>query len=89
MNYVIFRARVEDFNKWKPVFDENQSFRKAAGLRDVNVLRNIDNPNEIVILFEASDLAKAKEFTTSDDLKEKMQESGVLGRPDIIFLSDK
>jgi hypothetical protein len=89
MNYAMFRAKVEDFNKWKLVFDDDKSIRNAAGLKDVNVWRNIDNSNEIVILFEVLDVAKAKEFTTSDVLREKMQESGVLGRPDIIFLSDK
>lgn len=89
MNYAMLKSRVEDFNKWKTVFDDNKSFRKAAGLRDINVLRNIDNPNEIVLLFEASDLTKAKEFSTSEELKEKMKQSGVLGRPEFIFLSDK
>jgi hypothetical protein len=89
MHYAMLKAKVEDFNKWKPVFDENESFRQAAGLRDVSVLRNIDNPNEIVLLFEASDLTKAKNFTNSDELKERMKQSGVLGRPEFIFLSDK
>jgi hypothetical protein len=89
MNYLIFRTKVEDFNRWKPVFDDDKLVRKAAGLKELHVLRNIDNQNEIVLLFEVSDIAKAKEFSTSADLKEKMQESGVLGRPDIIFLSDK
>jgi len=88
MNYAILRFKVQDFNSWKPVFDDNKLTRKAAGLKDVLMWRNIDDQNEIVLLFEVSDIAKAKEFSTSADLKEKMQASGVLGRPDIIFLSD-
>jgi hypothetical protein len=39
-------------------------------------------------LFEASDLAKAKEFLGSSELKKKMQEDGVQGAPEIVFLSE-
>jgi hypothetical protein len=35
-----------------------------------------------------SDVAKAKEFAASPDLKEKMQSAGVIGAPDILFLSN-
>jgi len=40
-----------------------------------------------VILFEVADIAKAKKFSESPELKEKMQEAGVLGPPDFIFLN--
>ena len=89
MNYSIVRIRIENFNKWKPVYDDGQPGRKAAGLKNIHLWRNLDNPNEIVLLFEVSDIAKAKKFTTSPDLKEEMQKAGVLGPPDIVFLSDK
>lgn len=40
------------------------------------------------MLFEASDVTKAKEFVASSDLKEKMQAAGVQGPPDIVILSE-
>jgi hypothetical protein len=40
-----------------------------------------------VILFEGSDLERAKAFAASDDLKRAMQEAGVLGPPDATFLT--
>ncbi len=89
MNNVIIRHKVEDFNKWKPAYDDNLSARQAAGLKDINLWRNLNDPNEIVMLFEVADIAKAKKFSESPELKEKMQEAGVLGPPDFIFLSDK
>jgi hypothetical protein len=88
MNYVIIRHKVEDFNKWKPAYDQHLHARKAAGLKDVHVWRNLENPNEVVLLFEVADIAKAKEFSGSPELREAMQEAGVLGPPDVIFLSD-
>jgi hypothetical protein len=49
-------------------------------------MRNTENPNEVIILFEAEDLQKAKEFGASSDLRERMQEAGVVDKPDIYFL---
>ncbi|HEY5770513.1 MAG TPA: hypothetical protein VIS71_11770 [Terrimicrobium sp.] len=86
MPYVLIRHKVADFSKWKPAYDAHLPARQEAGLRDVHLLRNIDDPTEVVLLFEAEDLRKAREFTVSSDLAEKMQEAGVVEKPDIYFL---
>jgi hypothetical protein len=87
MAHMLIRHRIQDFSTWKPAYDAHQQARKAAGLKDLHLWRNVDDPNEIVLLFEASDVAKAKAFAASSDLKEKMTAAGVIGSPDIIFLS--
>jgi hypothetical protein len=46
----------------------------------------LEDPDDIFLLFEAVDVAKAKAFAASADLKETMQSAGVIGRPDIFFL---
>jgi hypothetical protein len=56
-------------------------------LKDVYLWHNVDDPNEIFLLFEASDVVKAKAFGASADLKEKMTAAGVMGSPHIFFLS--
>jgi hypothetical protein len=38
------------------------------------------------MLFEAKDIQKAKEFAGSADLREVMQNAGVVDKPDIYFL---
>jgi hypothetical protein len=73
--------------KWKPVYDAHLAARQKAGLRENNLLRSVDNPNEVVLLFEAEDLKKAQAFTGSSDLREAMQKAGVVGQPDILFLN--
>ncbi len=85
MPYVLIRHKVADFSKWKPAYDAHLPARQEAGLRDVHLLRNIDDPTEVVLLFEAEDLQKAREFTVSSDLAEKMQEAGVVEKPDNYF----
>ena len=87
MPHVLVRSKVQDFAKWKVKYDEHQSVRKAAGLTERYLFRNADNPNEVILLFETSDLAKARVFASSDDLRQKMQESGVTDKPDMYFLT--
>jgi heme-degrading monooxygenase HmoA len=86
MPYILVRHKVADFSKWKPAYDAHLPARKEAGIKEVHVLRNVDDPNEVVVLSEADSLQKARDFAASSDLREKMQEAGVVDRPDIYFL---
>jgi hypothetical protein len=88
MAHMIIRHKVTEYGKWKQAYEDHRSMRQAAGLKDLHLWRNADDPNEVIVVFEASDLAKAKDFIGSPDLKEKMQAAGVQGMPDIILLSD-
>ena len=87
MPHVLIRHKVQDFAKWKPLYDANLDARKAAGLTEQELMRNADDPNDLVLLFEASDLGKARAFANSADLKQKMQEAGVVDKPDVYFLA--
>lgn len=70
------------------MFDEHNATRKASGSKGGYVFRNADDSNELVALLEWDDLAKARQFTQSEDLKEAMQRAGVAGPPDIRFLDE-
>jgi hypothetical protein len=87
MALMMIRHKVADFAKWKPAFDDHRPARQAAGLKDLHLWRNADDPNEVISVFEVSDMAKAKQFADSSGLKEKMQSAGVVGAPDVTFLS--
>jgi len=86
MIHVLIRHKVADFAKWKPAYDAHAPTRQAAGLREERLLRGIDDPNEVVLLFAGDDLKKAQSFAASPDLREAMQKAGVIGKPDISFL---
>jgi hypothetical protein len=77
---------VKDFDAWKPSCDAHEEIRKGAGLRTVKLMRNIDAPQEVWILFEASDLGAARGMTQSDDLRQVMEQAGVIDKPDFTFL---
>ena len=86
MVHVLIRHKVADFAKWKPIYDAHSSARQNAGLREEYLLRNVDDPNEVILLFSAEDLEKAKTFAASDDLRQAMQKAGVSDKPDVYFL---
>ncbi len=87
MVHMLVQHKVEEFGKWKPIYDGHQEARAAAGLKDLHLWHNIDDPNEIVLLFEISNVEKAKAFVQSPDLKERMAAAGVSSTPDILLLS--
>ena len=86
MIHMLIRHKVADFAKWKPVYDAHASSRQKAGLKEEHLLRNADDPNEVILLFSTEDLDKAKAFTASDDLRQAMQKAGVRDKPDVWFL---
>jgi hypothetical protein len=85
MKVMIIKHRVADFDKWKPAFDAHASKRKEYGQTDLDLLRRIENPNDVLIVEQISDVQKAKDFTTLPDLKEKMQQAGVTGAPEFEY----
>ncbi|MGB1937513.1 MAG: hypothetical protein ACPH5P_06750 [Akkermansiaceae bacterium] len=87
MAHILIRHKVADFETWKQVYDDHLPAREAAGLENLGLWRNDDDPSEVLILFSASNLAKAKELIHSPDLKQSMEASGVQGQPDIVFMS--
>ena len=86
MPYALFIAKVEDYKKWKSLFDKHAATRTAGGSKGGHVFRSPDDPNEVVVLLEWDTLQKARRFSQSEDLRERMQEAGVIGQPDIYFL---
>ncbi len=87
MYVVVVQHSVKSFEKWKPLFDADDSVRKSIGLKVLGVGRGLDNPNMLYVMMRADDVQKAKDFTQSPKLKETMQKAGVTGAPVISFLT--
>lgn len=86
--HVLIRHIVADYPNWKAAFDSHQSERQNHGLKDIHILRDNTNQNYVTILFEAQDFEKARAFATSGNLRETMKKAGVVGNPEICYLSD-
>ena len=88
MTYVLVLHHVEDYSRWKPVYDGDRSVRKDRGSKGSSVLRNADDPNHLVVITEWENLESAKNFAESEDLKNTMQKAGVIGRPAVFYLEE-
>jgi len=86
MAYLLVRHRVVDFERWKRVFDSHTAAQREAGLKVQKVLRNVDDPAEVVLFFEVADVRKARAFVTSPTVPDAQEQSGVIGRPETSFL---
>src|SRR5215470_12409673 len=74
--HLLIRHKVADFAKWKPVYDGHLSARQKAGVKEEHLFRNADDPNEVLLLFSAEDIDKAKVFIASDDVHQTMAKAG-------------
>ena len=88
MPYILVRHKVEDYAKWKTAFDGHGTSRKANGSQGVQLLRNADDPNELMVLMEWDEVGRAKQFAGSDDLRQAMAQAGIADHPDIYFLDE-
>jgi len=88
MGLLIVRHKVKDFATWKKAFDGHAAAQKAAGLTNPRVFRSSDDHNETVVLFDANDIAAAKKFGASPDLKATMQAAGVIDQPTVYLLEE-
>ena len=88
MASMFVKLRVADFAAWKPVFDELEPTRRQAGFTAHSVHRDADDPNVIIIAYRVGDIAHAREYASSQDLRQAMQRAGVQGPPEFWFADD-
>jgi hypothetical protein len=77
--------KVKDYSTWRPSYDGNEKGRLSAGITNGRVFRNAQDPNDVVILQDVADVAKARTWLGSDEMKATMQKSGVVGSPHFRF----
>jgi hypothetical protein len=84
-NRLMMMQKVKDWDAWKKEFDSHKQVRMDAGLIDRALGYAIDDTHQVVIVFAVTDMAKAKAFLQSADLKAKMEKAGVEGKPTSFF----
>ena len=88
MVHVLVRHKVADYPKWKEAFDSHLATRKRAGETGFHLFHNADDSHEIFILLDWESAEEARKFLTSDELRERMAQAGVIGAPEVHYLED-
>jgi hypothetical protein len=86
MAKLLVHHRVQDYSAWRKIFDDDDQRRKEYGSTGFQVLKSASDPNDITIIMDWPSVDAAQAFATSDALKEKMKNAGVVSQPEITFL---
>ena len=80
MAKIFMNHPVADYDAWRPVFDADAARQEAAGLSNVVVLREADNPNSVWLVADG-DPDRFNEMMQDPELATAMEKAGVTGPP--------
>jgi quinol monooxygenase YgiN len=73
----LIRHRVADFDAWKSVYDGFAPIQAEHGVHAHQVLRSIENPNDVIVTHAFDSREAARAFFAMPELQEAMSEGGV------------
>jgi hypothetical protein len=88
MAYLFIKHQVEDYPSWKKVFDGFIDHRRSGGEKSYQILHPEGDPKNLLAIFEWDNLANAKKFANSEELKSTMGKAGVKSQPEVYFLEE-
>jgi hypothetical protein len=71
--------KVKDYPAWRKGYDEHEKSRASAGVTNGKVFRSAEDPNDVLIVMDVADAAKARTWLGGSDLKAAMEKAGVVG----------
>jgi heme-degrading monooxygenase HmoA len=74
---MLIRHKVRDFDAWEQVYEEFHDFRLHHGVRSHAVLRDLADPNQVVVMHAFDSTEAARAFFDSSELKQAMERAGV------------
>jgi hypothetical protein len=85
--WLIVTHKVEDFARWKVVFDSTNAMKKPHGWKRSNIYTLDGDRNNVMVVEEFATMEGAKAFASSAELRAAMGKAGVVGAPDIRFVN--
>jgi hypothetical protein len=85
---LIVRHTVKDFDVWKPIYQDHEAMRQRYGISESGLYRDVEKPNDVVLVFRVEDIERAREFGQTADLRDAMQRAGVVSEPSFWLLED-
>lgn len=83
--YVLIIHEVEDYAKWKAIFDDAATMRRDAGEIEYRLLTFDTDENQVVHFSRWSSLTAARDFFESPELVEIRRVAGVRA-PEFLYL---
>ncbi len=88
MANILAKIRVENYEKWKTLFDKFADERKSKGSQGATIFRDAEDPNLVIVLFDWDNPNNAQKFHESQVNQKIPQKGGVLEEEEIHILSE-
>lgn len=82
---IVISFPVEEFDRWKDVFDSDSDNREAAGIH-ATAYKEQDDGNSVHVIGTAPSKDAFLTFFSNPDLQQRIHNSGVTGPPEIKIL---
>jgi hypothetical protein len=80
---LLVRHEVEDYAKWRSVYDSVEGLRREHGCTDAEVLVSPADKQDVFVVHRFPTLDQAQAFAGSSQLREAMGRAGVKAAPRI------
>jgi quinol monooxygenase YgiN len=87
LKYLLIIHEVEDYRKWKVIFDKSVVMRREAGELSFQVFKYRNEPNKIVHIGEWTSHEQAQQFFDSPELVKIRADAGVR-EPQFVYLEE-
>ena len=86
MSAKIVHLQVKDYGLWRQAFEASTPNRRADGFLSDQIFRSENDENDLILLMQVEDIAKAKKFAASAGRKAAVERNGVIGAPMDYFI---
>jgi hypothetical protein len=83
------RHRVNDYDRWRRVYDYFAATQQKLGVRAEAVYQSIDDPNDVTVWHDFDDADAARAFGDADELRVAMGDAGVASEPQIWLTNER
>jgi hypothetical protein len=84
---MLVRHKVEDFARWKAVFDSHFGEQERAGMELKHIWQKDDDPNDVFFLIKIRSRKEVEDFMNQPQQPEIKEQAGVVGQPEVYFLN--
>ncbi len=88
MPFAIVRFQMGSFDRWKQAFDSLEGAWKEAGIINARMFRSSENPEEVIVFSEETDLDKSRQLKASPRFQATMKNAGIKGPPEVTFVGE-
>jgi hypothetical protein len=86
MAWLHIRHRVQDFNRWKEIYDASAGFKSQYGWKRYRVFAVGNDRNDLLVMEEFNTVEDAQRLVQSKDFANALDLAGVQGQPEILYL---